>query len=572
MLKNTLSTLITLLWLSAYALQAQTPVSVAPNSWALGAPMPTARMGAFTGVIGTKIYVAGGETATAIIGINEIYDTTSNTWSTGASMPTARWVGGSAVVNNVLYTMGGLASAGPSSAVEAYDPSTNTWSTKASMPVAQDSMYAIAYGGLIYLVGGYTPANGRLASLLSYNPANNSWATLAPLKVGKSLPALAAIGTMIISAGGLANSGVTTDNEAYNVASNSWTTLAPLPTPREGACFDVVGSKLYIAGGDPANAATNDQLKTMDAYDANSNSWASGLPAMTYAVVNPGSATIGGQLYCFGGSNNGSPSQGNIYNYVQIYQSPASAPAISAGGIVSASAFGGFTSISPGSWVEIYGSNLASDSRSWAGSDFNGINAPTSLDGTSVSIGGQSAFIDYISPGQVNALVPSNVPTGSQQITIANAQGTSAAFNVTVNSAEPGVLGPSSFNVGGVQYAVGILSDGSYALPVGAIAGVNSRPAKPGDVLTLYGVGFGPVTPATPAGQLVQQLNSLSLPLLMSMGGIPISPSYAGLAPNYTGLYQFNVTVPSLPSGNATFTFSLGGTAGTQKLFIAVGN
>ena len=74
------------------------------------------------------------------------------------------------------------------------------------------------------------------------------------------------------------------------------------------------------------------------------------------------------------------------------------------------------------------------------------------------------------------------------------------------------------------------------------------------------------------AGQLVQQLNSLSSPLLMSMGGIPVSPSYAGLAPNYTGLYQFNVAVPSLPSGNATLTFSLGGTAGTQKLFIAVGN
>jgi hypothetical protein len=72
MLKNTLSMLTALLWLFAYASQAQTPVSVAPNSWALGAPIPTARMGAFTGVIGTKIYVTGGETATAIIGINEI--------------------------------------------------------------------------------------------------------------------------------------------------------------------------------------------------------------------------------------------------------------------------------------------------------------------------------------------------------------------------------------------------------------------------------------------------------------------------------------------------------------------
>jgi uncharacterized protein (TIGR03437 family) len=78
--------------------------------------------------------------------------------------------------------------------------------------------------------------------------------------------------------------------------------------------------------------------------------------------------------------------------------------------VVSASAFGEFTSVSPGSWIEIYGSNLAVDSRSWPASDFNGVNAPTSLDGTSVTIGGQAAFVDFISPGQVDALVPCDVP------------------------------------------------------------------------------------------------------------------------------------------------------------------
>ena len=63
-------------------------------------------------------------------------------------------------------------------------------------------------------------------------------------------------------------------------------------------------------------------------------------------------------------------------------------PAISANGVVSASAFGGFTSgFTLGSWIEIYGSNLAADTRPWAGSDFNGINAPTSLDGTRVTVG-----------------------------------------------------------------------------------------------------------------------------------------------------------------------------------------
>jgi uncharacterized protein (TIGR03437 family) len=255
---------------------------------------------------------------------------------------------------------------------------------------------------------------------------------------------------------------------------------------------------------------------------------------------------------------------------MQIYEPPPSPPAISAA--ISASGFGGFSFIAPGTWIEIYGSNLAADTRQWAGSDFTGVNAPTSLDGTKVTIGGQPAFIDYISPSQVNALVPSNVPTGLQQITVTTLQGTSAAYNVTVNAAEPGLLAPSSFTIAGIPYAVALFTDGAYVLPVGAIAGITSRPAKPGDVITLYGVGFGPVTPAIAAGQLVQQLNSLALPLQMSLGGVPAIPSYLGLAPGYTGLYQFNLTVPNLSPANAALTFSLGGTAGIQTLYLSIGN
>jgi uncharacterized protein (TIGR03437 family) len=64
--------------------------------------------------------------------------------------------------------------------------------------------------------------------------------------------------------------------------------------------------------------------------------------------------------------------------------------------------------------------------------------APTSLDGTSITIGGQAAFIDFISPGQVNALIPSNVGTGLQQVTVTNAAGISTPFNITVNAVQPG--------------------------------------------------------------------------------------------------------------------------------------
>ena len=75
-----------------------------------------------------------------------------------------------------------------------------------------------------------------------------------------------------------------------------------------------------------------------------------------------------------------------------------SAPTIrSTSGVISASAFGGFNTAAPGSYIEIYGSNLATKTRSWAAEDFNGISAPRSLDGTSVTINGLPAFIAFIS-------------------------------------------------------------------------------------------------------------------------------------------------------------------------------
>jgi uncharacterized protein (TIGR03437 family) len=251
-----------------------------------------------------------------------------------------------------------------------------------------------------------------------------------------------------------------------------------------------------------------------------------------------------------------------------------SPPSIKSGGVVSASAFGGFSSIAPGSWIEIYGSNLATDSRGWAGTDFSGVNAPTSLDGTKVTVGGQPAFIDYISPGQVNAQVPSNAPTGNQPVVVTTAAGASSAYAVTVNAEQPGLLAPSTFSTGGKQYAVALFSDGTtYVLPPGAISGVPSRRAQPGDSITLYGIGFGPVTPSISAGQVVQQTNALASPFHLFFGGTEAMVSYSGLAPNAVGLYQFNVIVPNVASGDTIpLTFNLAGVSGTQTIYIAVQN
>jgi uncharacterized protein (TIGR03437 family) len=231
-------------------------------------------------------------------------------------------------------------------------------------------------------------------------------------------------------------------------------------------------------------------------------------------------------------------------------------------GAESASQFGAFVgSAAPGSWIEIYGSNLAVDSRLWTTADFNGPNAPTKLDGTSVSIGGQPAIVSYISPGQVNALVPMSVQPGQQGVVVSNTGGTSAAYSMTINSLEPGLC---QTTVNSVAYVTAVINGTTTFISP-------SQPAQPGQTLNFFGVGFGPVLPAPTPGQTVTQLNNLTNSLQIQIGGVTATVNYAGLATNALGLYQFNVVVPNVPAGNQVpVTFALNGVRGTQTLYIAV--
>jgi uncharacterized protein (TIGR03437 family) len=350
-------------------------------------------------------------------------------------------------------------------------------------------------------------------------------------------------------------------------------TSASLNSPNDVA-VDALGN-LYIAdnGNQRVRMVTPDGTITTIAGDGNQSYSGDNGPATAAGLGTPNGVAVrnDGAVYV---------SEISLTNGLVRLLTPAAPisglpPFIrSANGVVSAGAYGAFPSIAPGTWIEIYGSNLAADSREWAGSDFNGVNAPTSLDGTSVTIGGQAAFIDYISSGQVNAQAPSNLSSGPQQVVVKTSAGSSEGYTVNVGATQPGLLAPASFNIGGTQYIAALFSDGvTYVLPPGAFPGLPSRRAQPGDTLTFYGVGFGAVMPNIPAGQIAQQNNTLAVPLQIKFGSAQAAVTYDGLAPGAVGSYQFDVVVPSIPSSDAVpVTFTLGGVAGTQTLYISVQN
>jgi uncharacterized protein (TIGR03437 family) len=254
--------------------------------------------------------------------------------------------------------------------------------------------------------------------------------------------------------------------------------------------------------------------------------------------------------------------------------------------IDSASAYGGYSYFASGSWLEIKGTNLAdpSDPRltaatnpgQWTASDFSGANAPTTLDGISVSINGKPAYVWYLSPGQLNVQAPEDSASGNVGITVTNCKATSPPFTFTRRALAPGFLAPPNYTANGTQYMVAtFVSDGAYVLntSTGASFGLNSRPAKPGDLIVAYGIGFGDVTPAILPGVIVGQSNSLVNPITLSFGSTNASLMYAGLAGNFVGLYEFYITVPSgLANGDYQINVTQNGAAVPQTMYLTVHN
>ncbi|HEY4363902.1 MAG TPA: choice-of-anchor V domain-containing protein [Bryobacteraceae bacterium] len=275
-------------------------------------------------------------------------------------------------------------------------------------------------------------------------------------------------------------------------------------------------------------------------------------------------------------ANNDLKADGNDHIYTAEYiLTPAlcsgKTPVI--GKVISAGGFGASPSFASGSWIEIYGSDFASDTWQWQGMDFNGTAAPTTLAGINVSVNGNAAFMYFVSPGQVDVQAPADSKTGTVDVQLMSCSDASAAIKGQKDALAPGFLAPPGFLKNGKQYLVAQFQDGTYVGDPKVVAGT-TRPAKPGELLTIYGIGFGDVTTASGGavvpGVVVTDTNSLVNPLQFSFGSTVAKVQYSGLAPGNIGLYQFNVTVPNVVDGDAQISVRLNGNAVPQALFLSI--
>ena len=244
---------------------------------------------------------------------------------------------------------------------------------------------------------------------------------------------------------------------------------------------------------------------------------------------------------------------------------PPLLPAISSGGIVPVFSSAGI--VEPGEWASIYGTNLASATATWTG------NFPTSLGGTSVTIDGKAAYLSFVSPGQIDLQVPDDTATGAVPVVVRTAAG-SAASTVMLAPFSPSFCLLDSKHVAAIiprSNGSGAYGGGSYDIlgPTGSSLGYRTVAAKAGDIIELFGTGFGPTNPAVAAGQAFSGAAPTTNPVTLRINNVSVTPAFAGLSG--AGLYQLNLTVPpGLGTGDVSLEASVGGVQAPSGIVISL--
>jgi uncharacterized protein (TIGR03437 family) len=241
-------------------------------------------------------------------------------------------------------------------------------------------------------------------------------------------------------------------------------------------------------------------------------------------------------FYVAGNAANGNASSSGDLIYtssVQLTPAAPAAPSVTAGNIVSA-ATSASGPVAPNSWVTIYGANLCVTTRPWTDGDFLNGGMPTSLEGASVTLiaanSPRPAYVGFVSPTQVNILLPSDLVAGTVTVRVKNPAGTSADVPITVAASAPQLF----------------TADGKKALGVHANGALlSTAAAAPGEAITLYGTGLGATNPALIPGQTpVGPADVVTLPQV-TIGGAAAQVISAGIVPGAPGQYQIKVQVPS---------------------------
>lgn len=251
---------------------------------------------------------------------------------------------------------------------------------------------------------------------------------------------------------------------------------------------------------------------------------------------------------------------------------PRRPPTIGVGAVLNNATFEQFEQVAKGGIVAVFGEQFHFGPPVQAES----LPLPTQLAQTRVLVNGGAVPIYYLSPNQINFQIPFDTQPGEISVQVERGGELSPPTQVRVVARKPKMLrlldsGNEAF------YGIIVNSDGTF--PVARRFNLpNSRPAREGDVLTIYLLGLGQSDPPTTSGAATPATPLPRIPgdwkVVFGNGvftsGIPVEPLYVGLTPGLVGLYQINVQIPEGVQKDDRVSLYLQGETGSDQIFIAI--
>ncbi len=203
--------------------------------------------------------------------------------------------------------------------------------------------------------------------------------------------------------------------------------------------------------------------------------------------------------------------------------------------------------VAPGSFVTIYGTNLSIQSMPWDSAIQGGV-LPTQLAGVSVQINGADCFISYVSPTQVNLLVPPDISPAGNFIQLTGPSGITAT-TFSLATVAPGFF---VYPANGHSYAAAVFANTPTLVAA-------AHPASSGSVLELFLNGLGPTDGFYPIGRVLTTSYPLTKsPATLTIAGVSTTLLFTGMT--YAGLYQVNAVVPAgVPAGDQPLVLTIDG-------------
>ncbi|MGH9845743.1 MAG: kelch repeat-containing protein [Blastocatellia bacterium] len=512
-----------------------------------------------------KVLVIGGYSRSGVLLRSaNLYDPATGAWTPTGNLSNARQFHTAVLLPNgkVLVTGGLLLASGrftPTNTAELYDPATGMWSNTGAMNVPRQAhtMTLLASGKVLVATGSNTNLNAPpfltpVKSCELYDPATGVWTLTGELALPRTTPTATLLPSgKVLLAGGTDNNtseDPTNKAELYDPASGQWSATGNMTAARDLAADALLSNgKVLLAGGYGNQLAL---LKAADLYDPATGTWSAASEIGKVRVGHTATLLNNGKVLVAAGYDDFDTAA--AFTSAELYTSDGAT--VGALASVSAASFAASGPLAPESIVAAFGTNLATSTVLAPGTPL-----PTQLAGVTVKVkdsagAEQLAPLFFVSPGQINYLVPAGLANGPAMVTVAGGAGALAAGSATIAAVAPGLFSANASGQG-VAAAVALRIKAGGAQSFEPVAGLDSATnrfvAVPIDLgpetdqvfLVLYGTGI--------------KFRSALSAVVATIGGASSEVLFASAAPGFVGLDQANLRIPRTLAGRGEVDVAL---------------